>query len=180
MATDIERLVISLDADITRLSRQLAKATGDVDTWGKKSEATARRAAKRVSDAMAEATNDNRAGGFRADQWKNLGFQVNDVVTSLGSGGDVVVRGIRAAAAGEGDVDRVGRQVERLAVEYHGDLVSGLLRERLQRAHQLAHRLRAVAPPPGGTGADDVHSVHYPAHRWTTLPWARAWEMDPR
>ncbi|NNM75066.1 phage tail length tape measure family protein [Enterovirga aerilata] len=140
MATDIERLVISLDADITRLSRQLAKATGDVDTWGRKSEATARRAAKRVSDAMADATNDNRSG-FRGDQWKNLGFQVNDVVTSLGSGSDVM----RVLA-------QQGGQVYQVLGDHPGG-IGGAMGEIAKRALAILTPARLVAGGIAGIGA---------------------------
>lgn len=78
MATDLERLVVSLDANVTSLTRKLAKATGDVDAFGKSADRSTKRAAKVV--------NDNLEGAFRRDQWQNLGFQLNDTLTSLASG----------------------------------------------------------------------------------------------
>lgn len=78
MATDLERLIVSLDADITRLSKQMARATGDVDAFAKKADASSRRAAKAI--------NDNLQQGLRDDQLKNLGFQAQDIFASLGSG----------------------------------------------------------------------------------------------
>ncbi|WP_395698651.1 phage tail length tape measure family protein [Methylocella sp.] len=78
MATDLERLVVSLDANVTSLTKKLAKATGDVDAFGKSADRATKRAAKQV--------NDNLQGAFRPDQWRNLSFQLNDVVTGLASG----------------------------------------------------------------------------------------------
>ncbi|ACL57566.1 phage tail length tape measure family protein [Methylobacterium nodulans] len=78
MATDLERLVIALDADVTRLSRQLAKATGDVDAFARKADQSSKRAAKAITDNLEQ--------GLRGDQLRNLGYQFQDVIASLGSG----------------------------------------------------------------------------------------------
>lgn len=83
MATDLERLVVSLDADITKLTRQLKRAGVEIDDFGKDATRKAKRAADDVSSNLGK-INDNAR--LSSTQTQQLGFQLNDIATSLGSG----------------------------------------------------------------------------------------------
>lgn len=78
MALELERLVVSLDARIDRLSKQLARATGEVDSFTRKADQSTKRAA--------QAMNDNLGRALRSDQIANLRSQALDVATSLSGG----------------------------------------------------------------------------------------------
>jgi hypothetical protein len=89
------------------------------------------------------------------------------VAVALDQRRDVVVGGIPPAPGREHHADAVVRlQLERPPVEHDGHLLACRGGERLQLLRELSHRARAVAPPPGGTRADDVHPIDDPAgHR---------------
>lgn len=84
MATDLERLVVSLDADITKLTKQLSRAGVQLDGFDRDVDQKTKRIAKRANDNLGTIANDNRA--LRGDQLRNLGFQLNDIASGLASG----------------------------------------------------------------------------------------------
>lgn len=84
MATDLERLVVSLDADITKLTKQLSRAGVQLDGFDRDVDQKTKRIAKRANDNLGAIGNDNRA--LRGDQLRNLGFQLNDIATGLAGG----------------------------------------------------------------------------------------------
>ncbi|WP_395697964.1 phage tail length tape measure family protein [Methylocella sp.] len=157
MATDLERLVVEISANVDGLTKSLAKATGDVNTFGKSADAETRRVAKAISQNLggvrltgiggldkisagmtvfgrdsarafalraagaekmrigfaAAAAAAAKAGAvskatFRRDQWQNLGYQLNDILSGLASG----QRPMQVLAQQGGQVYQVMQQAE--------------------------------------------------------------------
>ena len=63
MATDLEKLVVSFDADIRQLTNKLNKAGVAVETFGRKADRDSAAAAKKVSDNLSKATAGGHGGG---------------------------------------------------------------------------------------------------------------------
>lgn len=83
MATDAQ-LTVALSANITNLTKALKRAGVELDGFEKDVDRKTKSAARKVSDNLAKAANDN--GALRLDQWSNLSYQVNDVVSGLAMG----------------------------------------------------------------------------------------------
>jgi len=83
MANDAQ-LAVSIVGSIKSLENSLKRAGLALDSFDGEADRKTKRTARKISDNLANAVNDNAV--LRLDQWQNLGFQMNDVLTGLASG----------------------------------------------------------------------------------------------
>lgn len=100
MATDLDRLVVSLDADITKLTRQLSRAGVVLDGFDKDVDQRTKRTAKKISDNLGSA-NDN--AGLNYNQFQELGHVARATFESIASGASpfrvLTQEGVKLSAA---------------------------------------------------------------------------------
>lgn len=98
MATDLERLVVSLEANLTRFQRQMDNAGQVADRGTKKAAVAADRNLKTIEDrASKAAVNINRSldkvGSGRSAGLQNFSFQLQDIIVQV-QGGTSAVRAL--------------------------------------------------------------------------------------
>ncbi len=83
MATELDRLFVTLEADLTNYQAGLKRAGVDLDTFTRDTERKTGAAGKAIGDGMAKA---GTSVGMMNQQFTQLGYQLNDIGTSLASG----------------------------------------------------------------------------------------------
>ncbi len=98
MATDLERLVVSLEANLSKYNRQMAAAGQTADRETKKATVSAGRNLKALEDRTSQAAaNINRSldkvGSGRSAGLQNFSFQLQDIIVQV-QGGTSAVRAL--------------------------------------------------------------------------------------
>jgi hypothetical protein len=83
MGTELDRLFVTLEADLSNYQAGLKRAGADLDTFTRDAERKSTAAGKAIEAGLAAANNNARLTGQQVQQ---LGFQLNDIATSLASG----------------------------------------------------------------------------------------------
>jgi len=138
MANDAQ-LMIAVNASIKSLENQLKKANIALEKFDGEADRTTKRTARKISDNLAAAANDNSA--LRLDQWQNLSFQMNDVLTGLASG----QRPMQVMAQQSGQIYQI--------LQGANGGVSGALKEIGKRAVGLATPFNLAVAAITGAGA---------------------------
>lgn len=83
MATELDRLFLTIDADTARLESGLRRAGQEIERFGRDGARSAEQGARGLERALG-GVNDNAR--LTSGQMQNLSFQLNDIATSLASG----------------------------------------------------------------------------------------------
>ncbi|MGW9822292.1 phage-related minor tail protein [Methylorubrum extorquens] len=83
MATELDRLFVTLEADLTNYQAGLKRAGADLDTFTRDAERKSTAAGKAIEAGLSAANANARLTGQQVQQ---LGYQLNDIATSLASG----------------------------------------------------------------------------------------------
>ena len=83
MATELDRLFVTLEADLSNYQAGLKRAGADLDTFTRDAEVKTTRVSRAIGDGMQGAEDDTRRANYQMTQ---LSYQLNDIATSLASG----------------------------------------------------------------------------------------------
>lgn len=86
MATELDRLFVTLEADLSNYQAGLKRAGADLGTFTREAETKTTQASRAISAGMKGAEDSTRR---TANQMQNLSFQANDAITMLASGSSV-------------------------------------------------------------------------------------------
>lgn len=114
MARDLETLIVSLDADITRLTKQLSRAGVNLDDFAKDADKKADAAKKAINKHLGNETGSG--GGLNFVQIQELGHAARATFESLAAGASplrvLAQEGVKASAAiGPGGLSGLAKQL---------------------------------------------------------------------